>query len=265
MKLVFIGDIVGKPGRTIVSQRIGAIRDRWQPDVIIANAENAAGGLGATPEVIAELKRLGIAGFTMGNHTWRKKTIIPAMPGLPELVRPANYPPGLPGRGATILQLPDGRRLGLLNLIGRVYMEPFDCPFRTADEVLPELAAETNAILVDMHAEATSEKIAMGWYLDGRCSAVVGTHTHVQTADEWILPAGTAYITDVGMCGPMHSVIGTDKETVVTKFVSGMPEKFDVAGGPAILSAVFIEIDDATGKALKIERILLRDGTGTAH
>jgi len=259
MKLVFIGDIVGKPGRQIVAQRIREIRESWQPDIIVANAENAAGGLGATPEVIDELKKLGIGGFTMGNHTWRKKTIIPAMPGLPELVRPANFPPGLPGKGATVITLPDGRKLGLLNLIGRVYMEPFDCPFRAADMLLPELLKETRTILVDMHAEATSEKIAMGWHLDGRCSAVVGTHTHVQTADNWILPGGTAYITDVGMCGPIHSVIGTDKDVVVKKFISGMPEKFDVATGTALLSAVSIDIDDATGHARVIERILIRD------
>lgn len=265
MKLVFIGDIVGKPGRQIVAQRIREIREAWQPDIILANAENAAGGLGATPEVIDELKRLGIAGFTMGNHTWRKKTIIAAMPGLPELVRPANFPPGLPGRGATVITLPDGRKLGLLNLIGRIYMEPFDCPFRAADALLPELLKETRTILVDMHAEATSEKIAMGWYLDGRSSAVVGTHTHVQTADNWIMPGGTAYITDVGMCGPIQSVIGTDKDVVVRKFVSGMPEKFDVAVGAALLSAVAIDIDDATGQARTIERILIRDEKVKKH
>jgi hypothetical protein len=265
MKLVFIGDIVGKPGRQIVAQRIREIRETWQPDIILANAENAAGGLGATPEVIDELKKLGIAGFTMGNHTWRKKTIIPAMPGLPELVRPANFPPGMPGRGSTVITLPDGRKLGLLNLIGRIYMEPFDCPFRAADTHLMELLRETRCILVDMHAEATSEKIALGWHVDGRCSAVVGTHTHVQTADEWLLPGGTAYITDVGMCGPIASVIGTDKDVVVKKFLSGMPEKFEVAAGPALLSAVFIEIDDSTGKAKSIQRILIRDERGKRH
>ena len=265
MKLVFIGDIVGKPGRQIVAQRIREIREAWQPDILLANAENSAGGLGATPEVIDELKKLGIAGFTMGNHTWRKKSIIPAMPGLPELVRPANFPPGMPGKGHTVITLPDGRKLGLLNLIGRVYMEPFDCPFRAADALLPELLKETRTILVDMHAEATSEKIAMGWHLDGRCSAVVGTHTHVQTADNWIMPGGTAFITDVGMCGPIQSVIGTDKEVVVKKFISGMPEKFEVATGAALLSAVAIEIDDNTGQARSINRILIRDEKVKKH
>jgi len=259
MKLVFIGDIVGQPGRKAVAQRLPEVRERWRPDVVLANAENAAGGLGATPEIIRELKGLGIQGFTMGNHTWRKKVLVSALSDFPELVRPANYPPGLPGRGATLIHLPDGRKLGLLDLIGRVYMEPFDCPFRTADEMLPALQEQTSAILVDIHAEATSEKVAMGWYLEGRCSAVVGTHTHVQTADEWILPGGTAYITDVGMCGPIHSVIGTDKDIVVNKFATGMPEKFVVARGPAIFAAVFVEIDDATGRALRIERILIRD------
>ncbi len=262
MKLVFIGDIVGKPGRQIVAQRMAHIRERWSPDLVIANAENSAGGLGATPETLKELKQLGIGGFTMGNHTWRKKVIIPAMPDFPELVRPANYPPGMPGKGHTIITLPDGRKLGLLNLIGRIYMEPFECPFRAADSALAALQEETRTILVDMHAEATSEKIAMGWYLDGRCSAVVGTHTHVQTADEWIMPQGTAYMTDVGMCGPIHSVIGTDKTIVVERFVSGMPEKFVVGRGPALLSAVYIEVDDVSGRATDIERILLRDALG---
>lgn len=264
MKLIFIGDIVGKPGRQIVAQRIAKLRDTWHPDVIIANAENSAGGLGTTPETLQELKALGIRGFTMGNHTWRKKVIIPAMPDFPELVRPANYPPGLPGHGHTVITLADGRKLGLLNLVGRVYMEAFDCPFRVADALLPALQQETNTILVDMHAEATSEKMAMGWFLDGRCSAVVGTHTHVQTADEWIMPGGTAFITDAGMCGPIQSVIGTDKTVVVNKFVSGMPEKFVVAKGPSLLSAVFVETDDATGKAVAIERILWRDSMGKA-
>ena len=265
MKLVFIGDIVGKPGRQIVAQRIREIREAWQPDILLANAENSAGGLGATPEVIEELKKLGIVGFTMGNHTWRKKSIIPAMPGLPELIRPANYPPGMPGKGHTVITLPDGRKLGLLNLIGRVYMEPNDCPFRAADALLPELLKETRTILVDMHAEATSEKIAMGWHLDGRCSAVVGTHTHVQTADNWIMPGGTAFITDVGMCGPIQSVIGTDKDVVVKKFLSGMPEKFEVATGAALLSAVAIEIDDNSGQARSINRILIRDEKVKKH
>lgn len=259
MRLIFIGDIVGKPGRQIVARRIARLRETWRPDVIIANAENSAGGLGTTPETLIELKKLGIDGFTMGNHTWRKKVLIPAMPDFPELVRPANFPPGMPGAGHTIIPLPDGRKLGLLNLIGRIYMEPLDCPFRAADALLPELHRETNAILVDMHAEATSEKIAMGWHLDGRCSAVIGTHTHVQTADDWIMPGGTAYITDAGMCGPIRSVIGTDKDVVVNRFISGMPERFDVARGPALLSAVFIELDDTTGRAAAIERILIRD------
>lgn len=262
MKLVFIGDIVGKPGRQIVAQRIAHIRETWAPDLIVANAENSAGGLGTTPETLVELKKLGIGAFTMGNHTWRKKVIIPSMPDFPELVRPANFPPGMPGCGHTIVTLPDGRKLGLLNLIGRIYMEAFDCPFRAADALLPELRRETSTILVDFHAEATSEKIALGWYVDGRCSAVVGTHTHVQTADEWIMPEGTAFITDVGMCGPIHSVIGTDKSIVVDRFVTGMPEKFVVGRGPALLSAVFLDLDDNSGKARAVERILLRDPLG---
>jgi len=263
MNILFIGDIVGRPGRRAVATELPRLLAESPVDFVIANAENAAGGKGATPEILFDLRKLGVQGFTMGNHTWKKKVLIPAMDAIPGLIRPANYPPGTPGRGSTVLSLPDGRRLGVINLIGRVYMEAFDCPFRTADEELAKLAGQCDAVLVDMHADATSEKVAMGWHLNGRCSAVVGTHTHVQTADEWILPKGTAYITDVGMCGPTHSVIGTEVDTIVRKFVTGMPKEYEVAKGPAQFCAVKIEIDDSTGKARRIERVFLReDGPG---
>lgn len=199
----------------------------------------------------------------MGNHTWKKKVLIPVMDAIPGLVRPANYPPGAPGKGSTVLTAANGKRLGLLNLIGRVYMEAFDCPFRVADEEVARLKEQVDVVLVDMHAEATSEKVAMGWHLDGRCAAVVGTHTHVQTADEWVLPRGTAFITDVGMTGPSHSVIGTDVGTIVGKFLNGMPKEYEVAKGPAQFCAVGIEVDETSGKALEIRRFFIReDGPG---
>jgi hypothetical protein len=227
-------------------------------DVVVANAENAAGGHGATPDVVAELAAAGVDAFTMGNHTWRKNVIFGMLENMPNLVRPANYPEGTPGRGAAVVTLKDGRKLGLLNLMGRVYMEPIECPFAHATRALEALRRETPVVLVDMHAEATSEKVAMGWHLDGQCSVVVGTHTHVQTADEWLLPEGTAYITDVGMCGPSHSVIGTDIEPVLKRFRTSLPQSFNVAKGPMQFCAVLVDVDDETGKALRIERVFER-------
>lgn len=259
MNILFLGDIMGRPGRRAVATELPRVLREFPVDFVIANAENAAGGKGATPEILQDLRKLGVQGFTMGNHTWKKKALIPAMDAIPGLVRPANYPPGAPGRGSCVLDLPDGRKLGLLNLIGRVYMEAFDCPFRVAEAELAQLRGETDTILVDFHGEATSEKVAMGWHLDGKCSAVVGTHTHVQTADEWILPKGTAFITDVGMCGPAYSVIGTEVDIIVNKFRSGMPREYEVAKGPAQFCAVLIETDDATGKATGIRRFFRRE------
>ncbi len=258
MRILFVGDVVGRPGRRAVTTVLPRLREERGVDVVVANAENSSGGHGATPEVLRELSDAGVDAFTMGNHTWRKHVLFPFLDSMNNIVRPANYPQGAPGRGGCLLTLPGGRKLGLLNLIGRVYMDPLDCPFLRADEELATLRAETPAVLVDMHAEATSEKIAMGWHLDGRCSAVVGTHTHVQTADEWIMPKGTAFITDVGMCGPSHSVIGTDVAPVLKRFRTGMPQTFNVAKGPVIFCAVEIDIDDETGCALSIERVLKR-------
>lgn len=256
MRILFIGDIVGRPGRNAIHRFVPELCAEYGADAVVANAENAAGGLGVTPEIVKELLSAGVHGITLGNHAWRKKEMAPAIDAFPAMVRPANFPPGNPGRGATVIALEDGRRLGLVNLLGRVYMEPFEDPFRVGLEEVERLRTTTSIVIVDVHAEATSEKQAMGWYLDGHATAVVGTHTHVQTADERILPRGTAYITDVGMTGPRDSVIGTDKDIVLHKFVTGMPVPFEVARGPAILSAVLITADEDSGAATSIERIV---------
>jgi metallophosphoesterase (TIGR00282 family) len=267
MKILIIGDIMGRPGRRSVTQWLPQLREQYGPDFVVANAENASGGVGATPEAIETLRKAGVDAFTMGNHTWRKKALFPILDATPThastdqppVLRPSNFAEGVPGRGACVIKLPDGRTVGLINLIGRVYMEPSSCPFIRANEEIEWLKKETSIILVDMHGEASSEKVAMGWHLDGRVSAVVGTHTHIQTADEWILPQGTAYITDIGMCGPMHSVIGMDKDIVLNKFITGMPARFNVAKGPVQFNAVYIELDDQDGTAQHIERIRCRE------
>lgn len=255
MNILFLGDIVGRPGRAAVQDWLPELREEFPVDIVVANAENAAGGLGATAQILEELASLGVQAFTMGNHTWRRKSLIEEIERFPNVVRPANYPNNVPGRGATIVQLDDGRRLGLVNVLGRVFMDPFDCPFEAALREVDTLSRETNTILVDMHAEATSEKMAMGWYLDGRATAVLGTHTHVQTADERILPGGTAYITDVGMTGPVDSVIGVEKEAVIDRFLTGLPTDFRVANERPGLCGVYLETDEDTGGARSITRI----------
>ena len=255
MNIVFIGDIVGRPGRGAVRDWLPELHEEFPIDIVVANAENAAGGLGATGEILDDLTKLGVQAFTLGNHTWRRKSLIEDIKRFDNVVRPANYPEVVPGSGAITIALPDGRKLGILNLLGRVFMEAYACPFETASREIDSLREETNTILVDMHAEATSEKIAMGWFLDGKCSAVVGTHTHVQTADERVLPGGTAYITDVGMTGPMDSVIGVEKEPVIEKFLTGLPTEFRVAKGSPGICGVYIETDDDSGRAESITRI----------
>lgn len=259
MKILFVGDIVGRPGRRAVARWLPDICRQHEIDLVLANAENAAGGLGATPETLRELKAAGIAAFTMGNHTWRKEVLISAIDEFPEVVRPANFPESVPGRGAAAITLESGRRVGLINVIGRVFMTAFNCPFERAAREVDQIRRHTKIIIVDMHAEATSEKVAMGWYLDGKCTAVLGTHTHVPTADERILPKGTAYITDVGMTGPYDGIIGTDRDAVITKFLTGLPRQFNVAKGPIWLNAVAIDVDDATGRARSIERVMRRE------
>ena len=251
MKVLFIGDIVGSPGRKAVKQYIGEIKKEYGFDYCIANGENAAGGSGITYVIAQELYKCGIDSITMGNHTWSKKEILNFIDTDARLARPANYPAGLPGRGSVII---DGR-LGVINLLGRIYMDPADCPFATLDRELEEIKKKVKAVVVDMHAEATSEKCALAWYADGRVSAVVGTHTHVQTADERIFPCGTAFISDVGMTGPYEGIIGVDRELVIDKFRTSMPVRFEVAKGPVQFNAVLLDIDETTGRTLKIDRI----------
>lgn len=255
MRILFIGDVVAGAGRDCVKRLLPALREEHRIDLTIANGENAAGGLGATPQVIRELLQSGVQVITMGNHTWRKKELLPEIDSLTQVIRPANYPAGVPGRGSLVFTLPDGRKAAIVNLIGRVYMEAFDDPFVVGAHVCGELRAQTPVVFVDFHAEATAEKAAMAWHLDGKCSAIVGTHTHVQTADERIMPRGTAFITDVGMTGPHDSVIGLDAAESIRKFMTGLPGKHTVAEGRPALNGVVIDIDDVTGKSNSIVRV----------
>jgi metallophosphoesterase (TIGR00282 family) len=255
MKILFIGDIVGKPGRRAVRELMPGIINGHQIDLVIANGENAAGGFGITKDVMEELFENNIHVLTTGNHIWDKKEAEEFIGAYENLLRPANYPPGVPGHGHTLITDASGNKVGVISLMGRVFMRPIDCPFRTAEAEIEKIQSSTKVIIVDMHAEATSEKQAMGWFLDGRVSAVIGTHTHVQTADNRILAKGTAYITDAGMTGPFESVIGVQKESVVERFLTGMPGRFDVAKRDIHLQGVVVDVDDKTGKSRSIERI----------
>ncbi len=259
MKILYIGDIMGEPGRRAVGRMVPRVVSQRQVDVVIGNGENVAGGFGITPELAEELFEMGLSVITTGNHAWDKKEILDYFPREPRLLRPANYPVGVPGNGSYVVETPGGEKLGVLQLMGRAYMPTLDCPFQVAKREVARLKRETAAVLVDMHAEATSEKMAMGHYLDGDVIAVVGTHTHVQTADEQILPKGTAYLTDIGMTGPLHGVIGVKKELAIEKFLTGMPKRFEVASGPTVFCAVLIEVDAQLGKAIAIERIRVID------
>jgi len=255
VKLLFIGDIIGKPGRQAVSRELHRLVDRYMVDLVIANGENAAGGFGITEETANDLYKCGIDVLTSGNHIWDKKESVAFVNREEKLLRPANYPEGAPGRGSGLYTTAGGARVAVLNLEGRVFMNNLDCPFRTADREIARLQSETPIILVDFHAEATSEKTSLGWYLDGRVSALIGTHTHIQTADERILPGGTAYLTDAGMTGSIDSVIGVRKEEAITKFLSQLPKKFEVAKNNLRLNAVVISVDEGSGKAVSVERI----------
>lgn len=255
MKVLFIGDIFGEPGRRALARAVPRLVGQRQIDIVIGNGENAAGGFGITPELAEELFDLGLAVITTGNHAWDKREVLDYFPREPRLLRPANYPDGVPGHGSVVVESAGGEKLGVLQLMGRAYMPTLDCPFQVAKKELAALKKRTAAVIVDMHAEATSEKMAMGHYLDGEVVAVVGTHTHVQTADDQILPKGTAYLTDIGMTGPLHSVIGVKKELAIEKFLTGMPRRFEVASGPSVFCAVLLELDARLGKALSIERI----------
>ena len=255
MKILFIGDIVGSPGRTAVRELIPKIKKRENIDIVIANGENAAGGSGITPQIADELLGYKIDVLTSGDHIWKRKAIIEKIESDKRILRPANYPPDAPGLGATLVETKGGIKVGVINLIGRVFMQAVECPFRVAKQEIAALKKKTSVIVVDMHAEATSEKIALSWYLDGSVSALIGTHTHVQTADEKILPEGTAYITDVGMTGPFDSVIGRKKEQILVRFITQMPARFEMAEADIQLHSVVIDIDEKTGKARSIKRI----------
>lgn len=256
MRILFIGDVVGKPGREAVRALLPGLRKELSPGIVIANGENSAGGLGVTKETAVELLDSGIDALTLGNHVFAKKEVYGFLDEDSRVVRPANYPNGCPGRGWIICKDDCGRKVGIVNLCGRVFMpEHFDDPFRAADRILKEISEQAQIVVVDFHAEATSEKAALAWHLDGRATAVLGTHTHVVTADERILPEGTAFISDVGMTGPEDSVLGIRRELIVQKFMTQMPNKFEVADGPASLAAVLVEADPSTGRASSIRRI----------
>ncbi len=255
MRILFIGDIVGAPGRRIVKERLADIRAQHNIDLAIANCENAASGFGITPRLAEDLFEAGVEVLSGGNHIWQRKEILDYFPHQPRLLRPANYPPEAPGSGLYIGTLANGTSYAVLNLQGRTFMAPIDCPFRAAERELARLPAEVKVVVVDMHAEATSEKQAMGWYLDGKVSAVIGTHTHVATADERILPRGTAYITDVGMTGPHDSVIGMETESILRRFLDSLPTRFEVAEGNVQMNSALLDIDESTGRARSISRI----------
>ena len=250
---------MGEPGRRAVARVLPRLVSHRQIDLVVGNGENVAGGFGITPELAEELFELGLSAITTGNHAWDKKEVLEYFPREPRLLRPANYPEGVPGHGSVVIETPGGEEVGLLQLMGRAYMPTLDCPFQTAKRELAKLKQKVAAVIVDMHAEATSEKMAMGHFLDGEVTAVVGTHTHVQTADEQIFPKGTAYLTDIGMTGPLHGVIGVKKELAIEKFLTGMPRRFEVASGPTVFCAVLVELDARIGKALAIERIRMLD------
>jgi hypothetical protein len=257
VRILFIGDIVGSSGREMVVSRLTEIVAEHRVDLAIANGENSASGFGITPRLADELFAAGVEVISGGNHSWDRKEIFDYIPHEPRLLRPANFPPGCPGRGLYLGISKAGIGYAVLNLQGRVFMPPLDCPFRTADRELERIPRDVKVILVDMHAEATSEKQAMGWYLDGRVSVVLGTHTHVATADERILPNGTAYITDVGMTGPHESVIGMDRAAMVKRFLDALPAKFEVASGDVRLNGIVADVDEASGRARSISRIRL--------
>jgi hypothetical protein len=257
-RVLVLGDIIGRAGRDALRRHLPALRARHKPAFVVANGENSAGGAGITEEIGRELLAV-VDVLTSGNHIWDKREGVPYLEREPRLLRPANYPPGTPGRGSTVVEGPGGVYLGVLNLQGRVFMEALDCPFRKADVEVAALRERTPCILVDLHAEATSEKGALGWYLDGRVSIVVGTHTHVPTADERILPGGTAFITDVGMVGARDTVIGIKRDQALERFLTSRPIRFEPERGGSFLSCVAVEIEADTGRAVSIVREVLTE------
>ena len=258
MKILFIGDIVGKPGRRAIKELLPSLVAGYAVDLVIANCENAAAGFGITRDIVEELYDAHIDILTSGNHIWDKKEVLEFMGDYETLLRPANYPGTVSGKGSVLMPTAAGDYVGVLNLAGRIFMAPIDCPFVAAKKEIARLKTKTNVIIIDMHAEATSEKKALGWYLDGDVSAVLGTHTHVQTADDEVLPGGTAYISDVGMTGPFDSIIGMKKDAIIERFLTQIPNKFDVAKGDVRLQGVIMDIDAQSGKANAIERISIK-------
>jgi 2',3'-cyclic-nucleotide 2'-phosphodiesterase len=259
-----LGDVVGKPGRKAVADYVPRLRKQYNPELVVANAENAAGGLGITPEIAEHLLDAGVDVLTLGNHTFTKKEISHYLDIEPRIIRPANFPPGVPGRGYSVFTCSTGISIGVINLIGRTFMTPVDDPFRAADAVLKEIRGETRIAIIDMHAKATSEKMAIGWYLNGRATAVLGTHTHVQTSDERILSGGTAYITDIGMVGPRDSVLGLKTDLVIERFLTQIQTRFEAAQGTCIISGVVIDVDPETGRAFGISRISIEEPSDEA-
>ena len=257
MRILFVGDIFGKPGREIARRAIPALIERESLDFVIANVENSAAGFGVTGDIADTILGYGVDAMTTGNHVWDKKEVLDYVPRQPKLLRPINFPPGTPGRGSYVGRTRSGEAIGVVNVMGRIFMQPLDDPFAAVVKEIEAIRAKARVIIVDFHAEATSEKVAMGWHLDGRVTAVFGTHTHVQTADERILPKGTAYLTDAGMTGPHDSIIGVTTEIALTKFVTAMPARFESASGPGRLNAVLVTADQASGKATAIERLNL--------
>ena len=261
LNVLCIGDIVGRPGRRIIADQLKSLVKEHCIDCVIANAENAAGGSGLTPQIYNKLLRYGVNLITLGDHTYRKRDIIPTLETADNIVRPANFPASAAGKGTAIYKTGKGPTVAVVALIGRLYMKPGDCPYNTIDRILPPLMQEADVIIVDMHAEATSEKIAMGYHLDGRVSLCFGTHTHVVTADERILPKGTAYITDIGMTGPHDSILGRGAESVLKSFRTQMPFPFEIASGDVRMNGILATIDSNTKKAERIERIRIDAGT----
>jgi 2',3'-cyclic-nucleotide 2'-phosphodiesterase len=259
MNLLFIGDIVGRPGRELVRKGLRGLVDKHSIDLVIANAENSAAGFGVTKDIGDALLDYGVDVMTSGNHIWDKKEVLDYIPTQPKLLRPANYPAGVPGRGSYVARTGDGRAVGVINVMGRVFMLNIDDPFQVVLKEIEAVRAKTKIIVVDFHAEATSEKVAMGWHLDGKVTLVVGTHTHVQTADERILPNGTAYLTDAGMTGPHDSIIGMEREPSLARFLNGMPSRFEPATGNPRLNGVIVSADEATGRATAVTRVSLSE------
>lgn len=256
IKVLLIGDVVGKPGRTILKQLLPGWLAEQRIDLVVANGENAAQGTGITASLFKEIVNAGVDVVTLGDHTWRRKEVLPVLERERRILRPLNYPPDCPGTGMGVFQSHNGVKVGLISVLGRIFMEPVDCPFRTTAKALRQIKAETPICFVEIHAEASSEKIAMGWRFDGEVSCVFGTHTHVPTADERVLPRGTAYITDIGMTGPYDSVIGRDKRSVIYKFETSMHAPFTVATGDVRLAGAMVSVDTVTGKATSIERVM---------